>query len=186
LKTIEQIEATIAEFDARLEAALAPFRDAVERLKDIPGVSDNVAQTLIAEIGADMSAFPTDGHLVSWAGMCPRLDESAGRKRSRRLRKGAPWLKPVLVQAALAATKVKKSSLRARYFSLKPRLGHKKAIVTVAAAMLRIAYHMLKDGTFYQDLGPDYRGHKNPHRAAQNLAKRIRALGFEVDLKIAA
>ena len=96
LKTIEQIEATIAEFDARLEAALAPFRDAIERLKGIPGVSDNVAQTLIAEIGADMSAFPTADHLVSWAGMCPRLDESAGRKRSKRLRKGAPWLKPVL------------------------------------------------------------------------------------------
>ncbi len=186
LKTIEQIEATIAEFDARLEAALAPFREAVERLKDIPGVSDNVAQTLIAEIGDDMSAFPTDGHLASWAGMCPRLDESAGRKRSRRLRKGAPWLKPVLVQAALAATKVKKSSLRARYFSLKPRLGHKKAIVAVAAAMLRIAYHMLKDGTFHQDLGPDYRRPKNPQRAALNLAKRIRALGFEVDLKMAA
>jgi len=94
LKTIEQIEATIGEFDARLEAALAPFRDAVQRLKDIPGVSDNVAQTLIAEIGADMNAFATADHLVSWAGLCPRLDESAGRKRSRRLRKGAPWLSP--------------------------------------------------------------------------------------------
>jgi transposase len=186
LKTIEQIEATIAEFDARLETALAPFRDAVERLKDMPGVSDNVAQTLIAEIGADMSAFPTAGHLVSWAGLCPRLDESAGRKRSRRLRKGAPWLKPVLVQAALAATRVKKSSFHARYFSLKPRLGHKKAIIAVAAALLRTAYSMLKDGTFYQDLGQDYRGHRNPQRAAQNLARRIRALGFEVDLKMAA
>ena len=96
-KTIEQIEATIAEFDARLEAALAPFRGAVERLKAMPGVSDNVAHTLIAEIGADMSAFPTADHLVSWAGMCPCLDESAGKKRSRRLRKGALWLKPVLV-----------------------------------------------------------------------------------------
>jgi transposase len=152
----------------------------------MPGVSDNVAQTLIAEIGADMSAFPTADHLVSWAGMCPRLDESAGRKRSRRLRKGAPWLKPVLVQAALAATKVKNSSLRARYFSLKPRLGHKKAIIAVAAAMLRIAYHMLKDGTFYQDLGPDYRRPKNPQRAAQNLAKRIRALGYDIEIKKAA
>ena len=178
LKTIEQIEATIAEFDARLEAALAPFRDAAERLKDIPGVSDNVAQTVIAEIGADMNAFPTADHLLSWAGMCPRLDESAGRKRSRRLRKGAPWLKPVLVQAALAATKVKNSSLRARYFSLKPRLGHKKAIIAVAAAMLRIVYHMLKDGTFYQDLGPDYRRPRNPERAARNLANRIRSLGY--------
>ena len=186
LKTIEQIEATIAEFDARLDAALAPFRDAIERLKEIPGVGDNVAQTLVAEIGADMTAFPTADHLVSWAGLCPRLDESAGRKRSKRLRKGAPWLKPVLVQSALAATKVKNSSLRARYFSLKPRLGHKKAIIAVAAAMLRIVYHMLKDGTFYQELGPAYRRPKNPERAAQNLAKRIRALGFDVELKLAA
>src|SRR5208283_3227888 len=167
LKTIEQIEATIAEFDARLEAALAPFCGAAERLNDLPGVSDNVAQTVIAEIGVDMKAFPTAGHLLSWAGMCPRLDESAGRKRSRRLRKGAPWLKPVLVQAALAATKVKNSSLRARYFSLRPRLGHKKAIIAVAAAMLRIIYHMLKDGSFYQDLGPDYRRPRNPERAAR-------------------
>jgi hypothetical protein len=118
--------------------------------------------------------------------MCPRLDESAGRKRSSRLRKGAPWLKPVLVQAALAATKVKKSSLRARYFSLKPRLGHKKAIFAVAAAMLRIVYPMLKDGAFHQDLGPDYRRPKNPQRTAQNLAKRIRALGYEVEFKKAA
>jgi transposase len=186
LKTIEQIEATIAQFEARLEAALAPFRDAADRLKDVPGFGDNVVQTVIAEIGADMSAFPTADHLVSWAGMCPRLDESAGKKRSRRLRKGAPWLKPVLVQAALAATKVKNSSLRARYFSLKPRLGHKKAIIAVAAAMLRIVYHMLKDGTFYQDLGPDYRRPKNPQRAAHSLARRIRALGYEVELKKAA
>lgn len=186
LKTIEQIEATIGEFDARLEAALAPFLDAAERLKGIPGFGDNVAQTVLAEVGADMTAFPTADHLVSWAGMCPRLDESAGRKRSKRLRKGAPWLKPVLVQAALAAIKVKNSSLRARYFSLKPRLGHKKAIIAVAAAMLRIAYHMLKDGTFYQDLGPDYRGRKNPERAAQNLARRIRALGYDIELKKAA
>jgi transposase len=186
LKTIEQIEATIAEFDARLEAALAPFHDDVERLKEIPGFGDNVAQTVIAEIGADMSAFPTADHLLSWAGMCPRLDESAGRKRSRRLRKGAPWLKPVLVQAALAATKVKNSSLRARYYALRPRLGHKKAIIAVAAAMLRIVYHMLKDGTFYQDLGPDYRRPKNPERTALKLASRIRSLGFEVDIKKAA
>ena len=176
LKTIEQIEATIAEFDVRLEVALAPFRDVIERLKGIPGVSDNVAQTLIAEVGADMSAFPTGDHLVSWAGMCPRLDESAGRKRSKRLRKGAPWLKPVLVQAALSATKVKSSSMRARYLSLKPRLGHKKAIIAVAAAMLRAVYHMLKDGTFYQDLGPGYRRpgiRSAPPTTLQNESERL-------------
>jgi transposase len=186
MKTIEQLEATIMEFDALVETALAPFRDAVERLTEIPGIGDNAARTLIAEIGADMNVFPTAGHLVAWAGMCPRLDESAGRTRSRRLRKGAPWLKPVLVQAALAATRVKDSSLRARYFSCKPRLGHKKAIIAVAAAMLRIVYHMLKDGTFYQDLGPDYRKPKNPERTALRLANRIRSLGYIVDVKKAA
>ena len=95
-------------------------------------------------------------------------------------------MKPVLVQAALAATKVKTSSLRARYLSLKPRLGHKKAVIAVAAAMVRIVYHMLKDGTCYQDLGPFYRRPRNPQRAAQNLARRIRALGYEVELKRAA
>ena len=186
LKTIEQIEAAIGEFDARLEAALAPFRGAVERLKDIPGVSDNVAATLVAEIGADMSAFPSAGHLVSWAGLCPRLEESAGRKRSRRLRKGAPWLKPVLVQAASAAAKAKNSSFKARYHSLKGRIGPKKALIAVAAAQLRTVYHMLKDGTFYQDLGPDYRRPRNPQRTARNLANKIRALGFQVEIKMAA
>jgi transposase len=186
LKTIEQIETTIEEFDARLETALSPFQDAVERLIEIPGISHNVAATLIAEIGADMSAFPSDEHLLSWAGLCPRLDESAGRKRSRRLRKGAPWLKPVLVQAASAATKVRNSSFRARYHSLRGRIGPKKAIIAVAAAQLRTVYHMLKDGTCYQDLGADYRRPRNPERAARNLANRIRALGYQVDIKMAA
>ena len=186
LKTIEQIEATIGEFDARLKATLAPFRDAFERLKDIPGVSDNVAATLLAEIGTDMSAFPGAEHLISWAGLCPRLDESAGRKRSRRLRKGAPWLKPVLVQAASAAAKAKKSSFKARYHTLRGRIGPKKAVIAVAAALLRTVYHMLKDGTCYQDLGPEYRRPRNPERAARNLANRIRALGYQVDIKMAA
>jgi transposase len=102
LKTIEQVETTIGEFDARIEAALAPFRDAVERLKDVPGISRTAAQIVIAEIGIDMSQFPSADHLISWAGLRPRLDESAGKRRSTRVRKGATWLKPVLVQSALA------------------------------------------------------------------------------------
>jgi transposase len=104
LKTIEQIEATIGEFDARIEAALAPFRDAVERLKGVPGISRTAAQIVIAEIGVDMSQFPSADHVISWAGLCPRLDESAGKRRSTRVRKGATWLKPVLVQSALPQT----------------------------------------------------------------------------------
>src|SRR5262245_36620133 len=107
LKTIEQLEDTIAAFDARIEAALEPFRDAIERLKEVPGLSETSAQILLAEIGTDMRQFPTAAHLLSWAGLIPRLDESAGKRRSTRVRKGAPWLKPVLVQCASAAARKK-------------------------------------------------------------------------------
>ena len=186
LKTIEQIETTIGEFDARIEAALAPFRDAVERLTGVPGISRTAAQIVIAEIGVDMSQFPTADHLISWAGLCPRLDESAGKRRSTRLRKGATWLKPVLVQSALAAGRKKNSSFKTRYCALKGRLGPKKAAVAVAANLLRVVYHMLKDGTCYHDLGEAYRRPRNPARAAANLANRIRALGYQVDIRRAA
>jgi transposase len=186
LKTIEQIEATMTEFDARIEAVLGPFREAVERLTEIPGISRTVAEILIAEIGSDMSAFPTADHLISWAGLCPRLDESAGKRRSTRVRKGAVWLKPVLVQSALAAGRKKNSSFKTRYHALKARIGPKKAAVAVAAALLRVVYHMLKDGTFYQDLGENYRRPRNPDRAAKNLANRIRALGYQVEIRLAA
>ena len=186
VKTIEQIEATISEFDARIEDVLRPFRDAVERLTAIPGISRTAAEIIIAEIGVDMSQFPSADHLVSWAGLCPKLDESAGRRRSTRVRKGAPWLKPVLVQSALAAGRKKNSSFQSRYQSHKGRLGPKKAAVAVAANLLRVIYHMLKDGTCYQDLGTGYRSPRNPARAAENLANRIRALGFKVDLRLAA
>ena len=186
LKTIEQIETTMAEFDARIEAVLGPFQETVERLTEIPGISRTVAETIIAEIGTDMSQFPTADHLISWAGLCPRLDESAGRRRSRRVRKGAPWLKPVLVQSALAAGRKKNSSFKTRYHSLKANVGSKKAAVAVAANLLRVVYHMLKDGTFYQDLGANYRRPQNPARRAANLAGRIRALGYQVDIRLAA
>ena len=186
LKTIEQIEATMAAFDARIEAVLGPFAEAVERLCEIPGISRIVAETVIAEIGGDMGAFPTADHLISWAGLCPRLDESAGRRRSTRIRKGATWLKPVLVQSALAAGRKKNSSFKTRYHSLKSRIGPKKAAIAVAANLLRVVYHMLKDGTYYQDLGENYRRPRDPTRAASNLANRIRALGYEVDIRRAA
>jgi transposase len=103
LQMIEELEAAVAAFDARIEAALVPFHDAAERLTSLPGISDVAAQVILAEIGPDMSPFPTAGHLLSWAGLTPRLDESAGKRRSTRLKKGAPWLKPVLVQCAFHA-----------------------------------------------------------------------------------
>ena len=113
----------------------------------IPGVGATTAQVLLAEAGRDMTRFPTAGHLVSWAGLCPRLDESAGKRRSVRVRKGGRWLKTALVQAAWAAIKVRDSYLQAQYVRLKARRGPKKAIVAVAASMLVAGYHILRDGT---------------------------------------
>lgn len=186
LKTIEQLEATITAFDARIEAALAPFRETIERLKEVPGLSDTSVQILIAEIGTDMRQFPTAGHLLSWAGLVPRLDESAGKRRSTRVRKGAPWLKPVLVQCAWGAARTKNSYFQAQFRRLKARAGPKKAAVAVAASILTTAYHMLADGTCYQDLGPDHFARRDPARAAAKLANRIRSLGYEVDIRAAA
>ena len=186
LKTIEQLEETITAFDARIEAALEPFRDVIERLKEVPGLSEISAQILIAEIGTDMRQFPTAGHLLSWAGLIPRLDESAGKRRSTRVRKGAPWLKPVLVQCAWAAARKKNSYFEAQFLRLKARRGPKKAAVAVAASMLTTVYHMLADGTYYQDLGPDHFARRNPARAAAKLANRIRNLGFQVEIRPAA
>jgi hypothetical protein len=133
LQMIEHLEKAVAEFEAQVEAALEPFRAAVERLVTIPGVSKTAAHVIIAEIGVDMSRFATVGHLRPWAGLCPQLNESAGKVMSRRLRKGAPWLKTVLVQCAWAATRNKNNYLHAQFVRLRARRSPKKAILAVAA-----------------------------------------------------
>ena len=137
-------------------ADLAPFRDPVERLSAIPGLSKTSAQILLAEIGTDMTPFATAGHLLSWAGLVPRLDESAGQRRSTRVKKGAPWLKPVLDQCAWGAARKKNSYFQAQFQRLEARRGAKKAAIAVAASIPTTAYHILKDGTFYQNLGPEH------------------------------
>ena len=146
----------IAEIDREVEASLAPFRTAVEQLSTIPGVKDLGARTILSEIGIDMSRFPSDAHLISWACLCPRNDESAGKRRSTRIRKGSPWLKTTLVQCAWAAARTKGSYLQAQFHRIRARRGVKKAIVAVAASILTAIYHMLKDGTMYRDLGPNH------------------------------
>ena len=128
-----------------------------------PGIGDLAAQAIVAEIGIDMGRFPTAAHLVSWAGLCPRSDESAGKRRSTRLRKGAPWLKTTLVQCAWAAGRRKDGYLRAQFRRLRQRRGPKKAVCAVAASMPTAIWHMLRDGTVYQDLGlPGPRGRPLP------------------------
>ena len=186
LRLIEQLERTVAEFDAQIERVIQPFRGIVERLTTIPGISRISAQGLVAEIGVEMERFPTVGHLVSWAGLCPRLDESAGKHRSTRIRKTSCWLKPMLVQCAWAAMRSKDTYLQAQYLRLKARRGPKKAVVAVAASILTAAYHLIRDGQEYRDLGHDYFTRRDSERVAQRLAKRIQELGYEVHISKAA
>jgi transposase len=186
LNQVDSIQRAIDAIDGRLEQRLEPFREHVDRLTDIPGISTVLARVIIAEVGLDMTRFPTHHHLISWAGLCPRLDESAGRTRSRHIRKGNPWLKVDLTQAAMAARRAKKSYLRAQFNRLATRRGVKKAVVAVAASILTCAYFILRDGVTYRDLGPDYLDRRDPGTIARRLAKRIEALGFTVDLRPAA
>jgi transposase len=183
---VEHLEKTVGEFEAQIEAALEPFRAVIERLVTIPGVSATVASVIVAEIGVDMQRFRTVGHLVSWAGLCPGLNQSAGKVKSRTLRKGAPWLKTVLVQSAWAASR-KDGYLRAQFLRLKSRRGPKKAIVAVAASILTAAYHLVRDPVPYRDLGPVYLLRLDHERAAARLTQRLQNLGYEVQLrKVAA
>lgn len=151
----------------------------------IDGNSEVTARVILAEIGDDMSRFPTSGHLISWAGLCPRLDESAGKKRSTRVRRGAPWLKTVLVQAARAAANKHDSYHRAQYLRIKARRGPNKAVLAVAASMLTAAYHMLKYGVEYRDLGPLHFEHDKQVQVAR-LLHRLKGLGVDVTVKPAA
>jgi transposase len=174
----DALAAALAEVDAEVERDLDPFRDAVRLLRTIPGVGDLAARAIVAEIGTDMGRFPTAGHLVSWAGLCPRNDESAGKRRSPRLRQGAPWLKTTLVQCAWAASRKKDGYLRAQFQRLRQRRGPKKAVCAVAASILTAAWHMLRDGTLWHDLGPDHFHRRSPERQAEALARQIAKLGF--------
>lgn len=178
LRQIDALDDALREIDAEVERGLDPLRQAVSLLPTIPGVSELTAQVIVSEIGTDMGRFPTAGHMISWAGLCPRNDESAGKRRSNRLRKGAPWLKTTLVQRAWAATRKKATYLQAQFQRLRHRRGPKKAVCAVAASILTAAYHMLRDGTFYQDLGADHFRKAPPEATANRLAAQINRLGF--------
>jgi transposase len=186
LLIIDSLDARLAAFEAQIGTILEPFRRAAEQLTSIPGVSEIAAHVIVAEVGIDMTRFPTVGQLISWAGLCPRMDESAGKHRSTRIRKGAPWLKTVLVQCAWAAARTKGTYLQAQYQRLKSRRGARKAAVAVAASILTAAYHMLRDDVPYRDLGPDHFNRRDKGKAAQRLARRLRDLGYHVDYKLAA
>jgi transposase len=183
LRQIDALDDAIAAIDRQVEADIEPFRAAVKRLITAPGVKGLGAQIILSEIGLDMSRFPSAAHLISWACICPRSDESAGKRRSTRIRKGSPWLKTTLVQAAWAAVNKKDSYLRAQFHRVKARRGAKKAIMAVAASILTAIYHMLTNGTTYQDLGPQHFNRHSKAQQADRLLKRLADLGYAVPIQ---
>ena len=179
----QEVDALVARMDAEVVTGHATFRSLIALLCTIPGVGTLAATTILAEIGDDMSRFPTDGHLLSWAGFCPGHNESAGKRKSSRLRKGAPWLKTMLVQCAWAASRKKDSYYKAQFNRLRAKRGPQRAICAVAASMLTAIYHMLKDGVEYHDLGANHFDRRPTEVKAKRLVAQLAKLGFQVQIE---
>jgi transposase len=162
---------------------IAPFEKAVELLCTIPGVQRRTAETIIAEIGVDMSVFPTAKHLASWAGLCPGNDQSAGKRRSGKTRRGSKWLDWALEEAAMSAVRTNDVYLAAQYARLRPRRGHKKALGAVKHSILCATWHMLATGEIYNDLGGDYFRKRDPERTTTRLVHQLETLGHRVTLE---
>ena len=182
LQQIDRLDASLGALDDEIEANLAPFRTAVDIVSTHPGVNELSAEGIVSEIGIDMSCFPTAGHLLSWAHICPRNDESAGKRRSNRLRRGGRWLKTTLIQCAHAAKNKRGSYYEAQYLRLRSRRGPQKAICAVAASMLTAIYHMLQNGTVYKDLGADHFSRRSKETHARSLLKRLENMGYTVQI----
>ena len=186
LAHLDFLDEQIDRLSEAIEERVTPFGAAVELLCTIPGVQRRTAEVIIAEIGADMSIFPTARHLASWAGQCPGNDRSAGKQRSGRPRKGSRWLNAALKDAAMAAMRTKNSYLRALYERQRSRIGHGKAIGAVKHSIIVAAWHMLSTGELYHDLGPDYYRRRDPARTTKRLLAQLQALGHNVTLQEAA
>jgi transposase len=185
LRRIDSLNESIGVLESRIGEALAPFRRVVDHLVTIPGVKADAAAAIVAEIGVDMSVFPTAGHLVAWSTIAPGLNETGGKKRPARTRRQR-WLKAKMTQCAWAAVKKRDSYLCARYHRIKSRRGKQKAILAVAGTMLRAIYHMIENDMDYQDLGADFFDCHDQLRAARRLQHRLEKLGYIVELRKAA
>jgi transposase len=183
LAHIDFLDEAIAALDAELNRRLRPFEEELGRLDAIPGVGRRTAEVLLAELGVNMERFPTDRHIASWAGMCPGNNESGGKRRSGKTRKGSPWLRSALIEAAQAASRTRGTYLSARYHRLAARRGKKRACVAVGHTILIAAYHLLKHGGTYRDFGALYFDERNRQRVIQRQVHRLEALGYEVTLQ---
>ena len=183
LDLIDQHTRAIDELTTRIEVVLTPFRGARDLMVTIPGISTAVADVIIAETGADMSQFPTAGHLASWAGTCPGSNESAGRVKSTRTRPGNPYLKGALGVAALSASRSKDTYFSAKYRRIASRRGPMKAIVALEHAMLIAIWNMLQTGALYTDPGGDFYARRNPDQAKHRAVDQLRRMGYAVTLE---
>lgn len=181
-ETLETPEHDAGEKDGQAPSPLS-WQMAIVLLTSIPGISERIAYTILAEIGSDMSRFPTAAHLASWAGVCPGNHESAGKRKSGKARKGNAWLRRVLVQAAHAASKTKKTYLAAQYHRLAARRGAKRAALAVAHTILVIIYHLLQDQVGYRELGGNYFDERDQQAVQKRLVRRLERLGYQVELQ---
>jgi transposase len=182
LTLIDALDATIDECSAEIAWRLQAQEEAIQRLCTIPGVGRRSAEEILAEIGWDMTRFPSAHHLASWAGLCPGNQESAGKRKSGKTRKGSKWLRSTLTEAALAASRTRHTYLSAQYHRLAARRGGNKAKVALAHTLLIIIYHLLNEGGVYQELGPAYLDSLQRERVRHRLVHRLHALGYQVSL----
>jgi transposase len=182
LDHLKYLEEQMEPFDRRVEELMGPFEAGQRLVVSLPGLGDRTAQNILAEIGVDMTRFPGDDHLCSWAGVCSGNNESAGKRKGGKTRKGNRWLRQALTQAAWAASHKKGSYFRAQYRRLAGRRGKKRALGAVAHSLLVVIYHMLKTGQPYQDLGADYFDRIDSKRLTRYHVKRLEALGYRVTL----
>ena len=182
LAHIDFLDETIEQLSAEIAERMRPFGEAIERLETIPGVGRRTAEAILAEIGPEMSRFPTYRHLASWAGMCPGNNESGGKRRSGKTTKGDPWLRAALVEAAHAAGRTRNTYLSAQYRRLASRRGKKRAAVAVGHTILVITYHLLQRSCGYEELGGDYFDKRDRQGVERRLVRRLEGLGYKVSL----
>lgn len=182
LDRIDHLDHVMSRLDAEVTRRLSPFEETIRRLDGIPGVAKRAAEVILAEIGTDMSRFPTAGHLASWAGLCPGNNKSAGKRYSGKTRKGSPWLRTMLIECAWGAARKKNSYLQSRYGRLKTRRGAKKAAVAVAHKIICAAHEIIRQGVEYKDLGPHHLDKVSKQLTVSRLTRRLQKLGYTVTL----